>query len=590
MMKVCVVGAGPLGLTTIKQLLDEGHQVTCFEKQNDLGGLWYRSGDDAEQTKAYDNLMLTTSMRLMAFSDFMPEGERVFYSREQYLSYLRAYADQFHLRERIVFETAVEGITRTPDDRWQVTIRSDGEQWDHLFDAVAFCPGGYGRPNMNLPDLDKFTGEVLHSAHYRNAERFAGRRVLVVGLAESGADVLREVSEVATQCTLSVRTHVKLVPRLHKGNIPTDATRYRAGDYEKWVRACPIPYPTAATFGDSFGARVLFKACATVYGAAAVAAKLWSKVSDPRASSQLGDLAASGLNPLGEPLVPEKMDVGTQMSQEAVAAIEEWNLRSHAAVGGSYTPKAIYCKNVSFIPNVLNGKIDVKHGEVRGISGKTVSFSDGTQRDFDAIVLAIGFLKNFSILKNVEIKDNNVRNLYKHAFPPECGGRLALIGFVRPFNGGNPVCAEMQARYFALLCSGKVKLPADVHERIRREKAWEEAQTILSPRHTESTPSQPLFTDSIAKEIGCLPTMSDLIADPPMFIKHWFGSFNQSSYRLVGPHNTYADARRRIMDEWMIGSGLILRDLVLSWLPHFMHASSLTTPRRIMAKLPKAGS
>jgi len=36
---VCVVGAGPSGLTTIKQLLDEGHQVTCFEKQDDIGGI-----------------------------------------------------------------------------------------------------------------------------------------------------------------------------------------------------------------------------------------------------------------------------------------------------------------------------------------------------------------------------------------------------------------------------------------------------------------------------------------------------------------------------------------------------------------------
>src|SRR5262245_11686050 len=107
-MKVCVVGMGPIGLTTIKQLLDEGHEVTCFEKQNDLGGLWYRNAGDADQTKAYDNLILTTSIRLMAFSDFMPEGERVFYTREQYLHYLRAYADKFRLRQHVQFETTVE--------------------------------------------------------------------------------------------------------------------------------------------------------------------------------------------------------------------------------------------------------------------------------------------------------------------------------------------------------------------------------------------------------------------------------------------------------------------------------------------------
>lgn len=126
-MKVCVIGTGPAGLTTIKQLLDEGHEVTCFEKQPDLGGLWCRNGDDADQTKAYDKLILTISIRLMAFSDFMPEGERVFYTREKYMSYLRAYAERFGLREHVVFDTTVLGVARTPDRRWRVTVRS-GEQ------------------------------------------------------------------------------------------------------------------------------------------------------------------------------------------------------------------------------------------------------------------------------------------------------------------------------------------------------------------------------------------------------------------------------------------------------------------------------
>jgi dimethylaniline monooxygenase (N-oxide forming) len=28
--KVCVIGAGSSGLVAIKELIDEGHQVTCF--------------------------------------------------------------------------------------------------------------------------------------------------------------------------------------------------------------------------------------------------------------------------------------------------------------------------------------------------------------------------------------------------------------------------------------------------------------------------------------------------------------------------------------------------------------------------------
>ncbi len=588
-MKVCVIGAGPIGLTTMKQLLDEGHEVTCFEKQGQIGGIWHRTGEDPGLTKAYDNLILTTSIRLMAFSDFMPDGERVFYTRAQYLSYLHGYAEKFRLREHVRFDTAVEGIARLPDGRWRVAVRAGGERREHVFDAVALCSGSYNRPNRNIAGLERFTGEVMHSAQYRNNGRFAGKRVLVVGMAESGADILREVSDVASECTLSLRTYVKLVPRLHHGNVPTDATRYRAGDYEKWVRACATPYGGPALWGDTPAARLVFRAFSTLYGAAAIGGKVVSKVRRRLGGAPGTELPMSDRNPLGEPREPEKVDVGTELTQEVMSAIDEWNRRSHEAVGGSYTPKAFYCKNVSFIPAILAGKLDVKHGEISGMEGKTVHFTDGTQRDFDAVVLCTGYEKSFAILENVEIRDNDLRTLYKHAFHPDCDGRLALIGFVRPFNGGNPTCAEMQARYFAQLCSGKMKLPADIHARIAREKEWEQELTILSARHTECTPSQPLFTDSIAKELGCLPSMKDLILDPPLFIKMWFGSFNQASYRIVGPHSS-PDARRRILEEWLVGADVILRDIALSWLPHFVHPRDLTTPRSVSENLPKGAA
>jgi len=39
-MRVAVIGAGVSGLPAIKCCRDEGLDVVCFEKRNDLGGLW----------------------------------------------------------------------------------------------------------------------------------------------------------------------------------------------------------------------------------------------------------------------------------------------------------------------------------------------------------------------------------------------------------------------------------------------------------------------------------------------------------------------------------------------------------------------
>ena len=57
-------------------------------------------------------------------------------------------------------------------------------------------------------------------------------------------------------------------------------------------------------------------------------------------------------------------------------------------------------------------------------------------------------------------------------FSPEVGGSLAFIGFVQPASGGVLTMAEMQARWFAEMCKGRVTLPskADMEENIAREK------------------------------------------------------------------------------------------------------------------------
>ena len=38
--KVAVIGCGVAGLTTIKTLLEDGHDVIAYERQPDIGGLW----------------------------------------------------------------------------------------------------------------------------------------------------------------------------------------------------------------------------------------------------------------------------------------------------------------------------------------------------------------------------------------------------------------------------------------------------------------------------------------------------------------------------------------------------------------------
>src|SRR5688572_25286364 len=115
MRRVGIIGAGISGLVTAKTLLEEGFEVTLFETEDEVGGVWARS-------RRYPGVHTQNPRDTYAFSDFtMPRSYPEFPSGEQVQAYLAAYADRFGVTERVRFRTAVEHAAPRPDGS---TVRS----------------------------------------------------------------------------------------------------------------------------------------------------------------------------------------------------------------------------------------------------------------------------------------------------------------------------------------------------------------------------------------------------------------------------------------------------------------------------------
>jgi cation diffusion facilitator CzcD-associated flavoprotein CzcO len=129
------------------------------------------------------------------------------------VDYLRAYAARSALDVRTGVE--VERIERE-DGRW--VVRSAGEDVDT--DRVVVATGYSNVPFV--PDWPgTLEGEIVHSSAYRNPEPFRGRRVLVVGGGNSGAEIAADLaSGGAAEVLLSVRTPPAIVRRDTAG-VPT---------------------------------------------------------------------------------------------------------------------------------------------------------------------------------------------------------------------------------------------------------------------------------------------------------------------------------------------------------------------------------
>ena len=194
-----IVGAGPAGLATAAALRARGLDAAILEKSDAVGAVWRRH---------YDRLHLHTDRARSGLPGLpIPKAYGRYPSRAHMVDYLEAYASKFALRP--VFNAPVRALRRE-GGAW----RADAEENSRIAPIVVVATGWADYPYApTWPGIETFGGEILHSSSYRNPAPFAGRRVLVVGSGNSGAEIALDLAETGIDVALSVRSPVNVIPR-----------------------------------------------------------------------------------------------------------------------------------------------------------------------------------------------------------------------------------------------------------------------------------------------------------------------------------------------------------------------------------------
>jgi len=201
---VAVIGAGAAGLVTAVELRAAGHDVVVFEQSDEVGGVWVY--DEAPGRTMYDSLRTNLPRDLMAFRSY-PFDSRGggedhwprFPGHRQVLEYLQRFAVAHDVTTITEFGTAVTAVAEA-EAGWSIETVAETGTTAREFGAVAVCNGHFTtRRAPPLAGTDVFPGETLHSRDYRRPDRFAGKRVVVIGTGSSGFDLSVEVAAVAEQ-------------------------------------------------------------------------------------------------------------------------------------------------------------------------------------------------------------------------------------------------------------------------------------------------------------------------------------------------------------------------------------------------------
>ncbi|NXI21662.1 FMO1 monooxygenase, partial [Sterrhoptilus dennistouni] len=489
---VAVVGAGVSGLAATKCCLDEGLEPVCFERSQDIGGLWrYTEHIEAGRPSLYPSVISNTSKEMSAFSDFpFPEHFPVFLPNALLLDYLRRFAERFGLREHISFGTTVVSIRKHPEfattGQWSVVTETGGKQTSHVFDAVMVCSGNFSEPFLPLqsfPGMERFRGQYFHSRQYKNPDVFQGKRVLVVGMGNSGVDIAVEASRVAAKVTISTTRGAWLLSRVFERGYPWDMilnTRFMT------LIKTNLPAPLS-----------------------------WWLVNYK---------ANQWFNHENYGLQPDKRYFLVPLLNDDLP---------------SY---------------ILTGRITIKPG-VKEFKDNSVLFHNCPEEEpIDIVVFSTGYIVSFPFLEESVVRvENKHASLYKYVFPTYLQKpTLAVLGLIRPFGAIMPV-AEMQARWVSRVFKGRganmslpflqalltpiFLLPLFL---LRFGLTFDE---VLKTEWL-------VYLDTLASFIGAKPSVLGLLfTDPWLALTIFFGPCSPYQFRLGGP-GRWVGARQAILTQW----------------------------------------
>ncbi|PZF71619.1 ArsO family NAD(P)H-dependent flavin-containing monooxygenase [Taibaiella soli] len=181
---VIIIGGGQSALACAYFLRRTDLSYIILDDQLYAGGAWQQ---------AWDSLTLFSPSEYSSLPGWMmPKSQSKFPTKNEVISYLAAYEERYKIQVRrpvevnAVYHNGLEFELNTSAGTYRCK-------------ALISATGNWNHPIIpDVPGKEGYQGTQLHSAHYKNANDLIGKRVLIVGNGNSGAQILAEVSKVAT--------------------------------------------------------------------------------------------------------------------------------------------------------------------------------------------------------------------------------------------------------------------------------------------------------------------------------------------------------------------------------------------------------
>ena len=340
-LPIAIIGAGFAGIGAAIQLLKAGvESFTIFERAGEIGGTWR---DNTYPGAACD---VPSHVYSLSFEQ-NPSWSQRYAPSWEIQDYLLGIVDKWNLRDRLRLNTEiVEARFDDESGSWALTTQQ-GQQITAR--VVLSAVGGLVDPAYpDIPGLDRYQGQMFHTARWNHDVDLTGKRVAVIGTGASAVQVVPSIATIVATLSVFQRTPGWVVAKL-------DAF------YPAWLKRLLARFP------------FFLRASRSV--------KYW-------ASELRGPIVFSSSRVLSA--------IGVWLSK--------WNLRRQVKdprLRGKLTPTFQFgCKRVlvsdDYWATFERQNVELVTDTIEAIEQRGIRTKDGVLHEADAVVLATGFKLGFA--------------------------------------------------------------------------------------------------------------------------------------------------------------------------------------------------
>ncbi|KAK7282339.1 hypothetical protein RIF29_11023 [Crotalaria pallida] len=211
---VAIIGAGPSGLAISACLSQNSISHIILEKEDCCASLWRKNTYDRV------NLHLAKEFCSLPHMPHMPSSP-TFLTKAEFLQYIDRYTTHFNINPRY-YRLVESSIYDKIKNKWRVEAKNAKEGTWEVYEAKFLVVATGENSEAYIPDvpgLENFEGEFVHSKYYKSGEKYESKEVLVVGSGNSGMEIAYDLDNWGASTSILIRSPVHVLTKelVHQG-------------------------------------------------------------------------------------------------------------------------------------------------------------------------------------------------------------------------------------------------------------------------------------------------------------------------------------------------------------------------------------